>query len=208
MVTEHKIKKTSTPRKRRTPEESISLLINESLDLFSQNNYSSVTIKDISRSTGINSGLIYYYFHNKSDLFLKTVEKATREALEKFKIATGERRSPSDIIAEWIKIHITNYILLQKLAKISLDYATTHEREEKLDLAIQEFYQKEFEILDGTIQAGIHTGEFRHVTPRRISTFISTFLDGCLFRALIFPDFDYRQAMNDLTDIVLQYLEA
>lgn len=195
-------------RKRRAPEESIALLTTESLDLFARNNYSSVTIKDISRSTGINSGLIYYYFNNKSDLFLKTVEKATQEALETFEEASGNNQTPADTITGWIRIHATHYVMLQKLAKVSLDYATTHEREDRLDQAIQRFYQKEFEILDNAILAGIKSGEFRPVEPHRISTFISTFLDGCLFRSFMLPDFDYKESINDLVDIVLSHLKA
>ncbi|MBO1328938.1 TetR/AcrR family transcriptional regulator [Acetobacter suratthaniensis] len=199
---------TSARRKRRAPEESMALLTTESLDLFAKNNYSSVTIKDISRSTGINSGLIYYYFNNKSDLFLKTVEKATQEALRTFEEESRNNQTPTDTITGWIQIHATHYIMLQKLAKVSLDYATTHEREDRLDQAIQRFYQKEFEILDHAIVAGMQSGEFRTVEPRQISTFISTFLDGCLFRSFMFPDFDYRQSINDLVDIILSHLKA
>ncbi|MFT8369211.1 MAG: TetR/AcrR family transcriptional regulator [Acetobacter papayae] len=197
-----------TRRKRRAPEESIALLTTESLDLFARNNYSSVTIKDISRSTGINSGLIYYYFNNKSDLFLKTVEKATQEALRTFEEASRDNKTPTDTITGWIQVHATHYIMLQKLAKVSLDYATTHEREDRLDQAIQRFYQKEFEILDSAIEAGMESGEFRRVEARQISIFISTFLDGCLFRSFMFPDFDYRQSIDDLVDIILCHLKA
>lgn len=199
---------TSARRKRRAPEESMALLTTESLDLFAKNNYSSVTIKDISRSTGINSGLIYYYFNNKSDLFLKTVEKATQEALRTFEEESRNNQTPTDTITGWIQIHATHYIMLQKLAKVSLDYATTHEREDRLDQAIQRFYQKEFEILDRAIIAGMQSGEFRTVEPRQISTFISTFLDGCLFRSFMFPDFDYRQSINDLVDMILSHLKV
>jgi hypothetical protein len=49
-------------------------------------------------------------------------------------------------------------------------------------------------------------GIFRPVDPKRMSIFISTFLDGCLFRNVMFPQFSYRRAMQDMRAFVLDHL--
>jgi AcrR family transcriptional regulator len=178
------------------------------LDLFSQQNYSTVTIKDIATATGSNSALIYYHFGSKEELFLKVVTTTVDEAFRKFEDVRANAQSPEEIIFLWIEIHIMQFVLLQKLAKISLDYASTRNRTPSVDRAIRRFYDKEFVVLGEAISAGIEQGVFRPVDPRRMSIFISTFLDGCLFRNVMFPRFSYRRAMQDMRSFVLDHLRA
>ena len=176
------------------------------LDLFARQNYSTVTIKDIAAATGINSALIYYYFGSKEDLFLKVVTATVDDAYAKFEDVRASAQSPEAVISLWIEIHIIQFVLLQKLAKISLDYATTRNRTPSVDRAIRSFYDKEFVVLGEAISAGVAQGIFRPVDPVRMSTFISTFLDGCLFRDLMLPKFDHRAAMRDMRRFVLEHL--
>jgi hypothetical protein len=39
-----------------------------------------------------------------------------------------------------------------------------------------------------------------------MAVFISTFLDGALFRNIMFPEFDYRAAIRYMRDVVLDHL--
>ena len=178
------------------------------LDLFAQQNYSTVTIKDIAAATGINSALIYYYFGSKEELFLKAVEATVAEAFQKFDDVRAGAHAPEAIISLWIEIHIMQFVLLQKLAKISLDYASTRNRTARIDRAIRTFYDKESVVLGEAIRAGMRSGVFREVDPERMSVFISTFLDGCLFRSVMFPRFDQRRAIEDMRTFVLDHLRA
>ncbi|MCB8874625.1 TetR/AcrR family transcriptional regulator [Acidisoma silvae] len=177
------------------------------LDLFAQQNYSTVTIKDIAAATGINSALIYYYFGSKEDLFLKAVENTVEVAFRKFDDVSAGVQSPEAIIVSWIEIHVIQFLLLRKLAKISLDYASTRSRTPKVDRAIRSFYDKESLVLGKAIKDGIEQGLFRPVDPDSMSVFISTFLDGCLFRSVMFPRFNHRRAMDDMRDFVLGHLK-
>jgi hypothetical protein len=63
-------------------------------------------------------------------------------------------------------------------------------------------------VLGEAISAGIEHGVFRPADPRRMSVFISTFLDGCLFPDVMFPRFNYRRAMQDMRSFVLEHLRA
>lgn len=178
------------------------------LDLFARQNYSTVTIKDIAAETGINSALIYYYFGSKEELFLKAVENTVEVAFQKFNDVSADAQSPVAIISSWIEIHIIQFALLQKLAKISLDYASTRNRTQRIDRAIRTFYDKESVVLGRAIRAGIEEGTFRAVDPEAMSVFISTFLDGCLFRSVMFPRFSHRRAIEDMRRFVLEHLGA
>ena len=178
------------------------------LELFSEQNYSTVTIKDIAAATGSNSALIYYHFGSKEELFRNVVTTTVDEAFRKFEDVRANARSPEEIIFFWIEIHILHFVLMQKLAKISLDYASTATRTPAVDRAIRSFYDKEYVVLGEAIRAGVEQGVFRPVDPKRMSIFISTFLDGCLFRNVMFPNFSYRRAIQDMRTFVLEHLRA
>lgn len=178
------------------------------LELFAGQNYSTVTIKDIAKATSINASLIYYYFGSKEELFLDVVESTVEEAFRKFEVISERADTPEETISIWIEIHIIQFVLLQKLAKISLDYASTHDRTERIDKAVRKFYYKESLVLGKAIRAGIAAGEFRPVNVPEMTTFISTFLDGALFRGMMFPKFNHRTAIRHMRKVVLEQLRG
>ena len=47
---------------------------------------------------------------------------------------------------------------------------------------------------------------FKPVDPNRMAQFISTYLDGCMVRSVILPDFDLKGAVRDLHRRVLEML--
>ncbi|MEA9391404.1 TetR/AcrR family transcriptional regulator [Acerihabitans sp. TG2] len=177
------------------------------LELFAGQNYSSVRIKDIAEATGLNSALIYYYFGSKENLFLKVIESTVEKAFEQFDSIKMNSSHPKDVLFLWIQIHILQFYLLQKLAKISLDYASTNGRTPAIDKAIKKFYEKESVVLKNTITDGITAGVFREVNPVDMAMFISTFLDGVLFRTVMFPKFRYKHAINCMREFVFEHLD-
>lgn len=202
---------TESPKRRKPRQGTVDVrtaLQAAALELFAEQNYSTVTIKDIARHTGINTGLIYYYFKSKEDLFLNAVEATAEAAFQKFEAVRANAPTPEAIISIWIEIHVQHFVLLRKLAKVSLDYASTGNRTPRIDRAIRRFYDKESVVLGEAIHVGSIDGTFRNVDAKRISAFISTFLDGCLFRSVMFPKFSYRNAMEDLRTLVLDHLRA
>lgn len=176
------------------------------LDLFSEQNYSSVTIKDIAEAGGMNPSLIYYYFENKEDLFMRTIARVVDEAFDKFAHLTAHASSPEALVTQWIEMHITDFVRLQKVARMSLDYASSHNRTPLVDRSIRDFYEKEAEVLGQAIANGIRNGTFRRCNPSEMALFISTWLDGALFRNVMFPTFNYTRAIKSMRKIVLDYL--
>jgi len=194
-------------KKRKTQRDVAELLQSSAFDLFATQNYSSVRIKDIATATGLNSALIYYYFGSKEDLFIKVIESAVERAFIQFDDIKSTANGPRDLIFLWIEIHILQFHLLQKLAKISLDYSSTNGRIASIDKAIKTFYEKESLILKNTIKEGIASGLFNEVNPADMATLISTYLDGVLFRNVMFPNFKYKQAINVMRDFVFAKLD-
>lgn len=198
-----------TAKSGKSPQNDVAITLQDSaLELFSKQNYSSVRIKDIAEATGLNSALIYYYFGSKENLFLKVIESTVEKAFEKFDAIKMNAANPKDVLFLWIQIHILQFYLLQKLAKISLDYAGTNGRTPAIDNAIKKFYEKESVVLKNTLKDGISAGVFREVNPVDMAMFISTFLDGVLFRTVMFPKFKYKHAINCMRDFVFEHLDV
>lgn len=184
------------------------MILQEAFSLFAKTNYSTVTMKDIADAIGMNPSLIHYYFGSKEGLFLQVVEKAATDAHRTFLDICRDESDPRRVIHVWIINHAAQFTLMQNLIKISVDYANTHSRNPRIDAAIRKFYEIEARILKDALHRGIRAGLFRAVDVDRMSTFISTFLDGMLVRSVMFEEFSYDTAADDLVDFVMEHLET
>ena len=176
------------------------------LNLFAERNFASVTIKDIAQALGVNTALIYYYFDSKTDLFRATIEHAVGRAFENVRALADKSADPPSIISAWLENHVNKYAEIHRFVKIALDFRGAHEGDPKIAEAIESFYDEERKLLSKIIRQGIKQGLFRPVDPNRMAQFISTYLDGCMVRSVILPDFDLKAAVRDLDRRVWQML--
>ena len=116
------------------------ILCKVALDLFASQNFSTVTIKDIADATGLNASLIYYYFGNKEGLFMRAIERTVEEAFAHYDEISRNADSPDKLISLWMELHVRQFVSLQKVAKISLDYANTQNHSPATDRAIKALY--------------------------------------------------------------------
>lgn len=182
------------------------ILCKVALDLFASRNFSTVTIKDIADASGLNASLIYYYFGNKEGLFMKAIERTVEEAFAHYEEISRNADAPDKLISLWMELHVRQFVTLQKVAKMSLDYANTQNHTPATDRAIKALYDKEAKLLGVTIQRGIVEGMFRPVNPTETAAMISTFLDGALFRNAMFPNYNYAQGIRAMRKVILTYL--
>jgi AcrR family transcriptional regulator len=176
------------------------------LDLFAERNFASVTIKDIAKALNVNTALIYYYFDSKTDLFRATIEHAVARAFENVRALDDRSADPPTIIAAWLANHVNKYAEIHRFVKIALDFRGAHEADPEIASTIESFYVEERKLLSRIIREGIRQGMFKPVDPSRMAQFISTYLDGCMVRSVILPDFDLKGAVRDLHQRVLEML--
>jgi AcrR family transcriptional regulator len=176
------------------------------LDLFAARGFSAVTTKDIADATGFNPALIYYYFGSKEELFRRAVTLAVDRAFEQFRISRQNLHRPRDVIHGWLETHILQFDTIAKLIMISVDYARASKRKARIDEAVHKFYDDEREVLRQTLAAGIQSGDFRKVDVPETATFISTYLDGVFFRAMVLKKFDPVAAIRELRTFLDMHL--
>lgn len=183
------------------------LLLDGATELFTIRNYSAVSIKLISATTGINTALIYYYYGSKEGLFRAVVEDLTEKAYQTFDDIKGKSTSPSEIIALWIGNQAAQLPLMRKLFMIGIDYANAHSRSDEVDSAIRRLYEIEADILGSAIREGIRRAEFKVVDVGQTIDQISAFLDGALAHAAMMPNFDAAGAIMVFRDNLLSGLK-
>lgn len=177
------------------------------LDLFAERNFASVTIKDIAQSLDVNTALIYYYFENKTDLFRATIDYAVKNAFANMCELEARDADPAALIAAWLENHVERYAEIHRFVKIALDFRGSHEGDPAIEATIASFYAKEGELLSRVVRMGIEQGLFKSMDPARMTRFISTYLDGCMVRSVIQPEFDLRKAVDELHRNVLELLD-
>jgi len=147
-----------------------------------------------------------YYFDSKTDLFRATIEHARRRAFENVRALDDRSADPPAIIAAWLANHVNKYAEIHRFVKIALDFRGAHEGDPDIASTIESFYVEERKLLSRVIREGIRQGMFKPVDPNRMAQFISTYLDGCMVRSVILPDFDLKGAVRDLRQRVLEML--
>lgn len=177
------------------------------LDLFAERNFASVTIKDIAKVLGVNTALIYYYFDSKTDLFRATIAYSVKRAFENVRALDDEHADPAAILTAWIENHVSKHAEIHRFVKIALDFQSSHEVDPKVAESIEGFYEEERKMLSKIIRQGINRGIFKRVDADRMAQFISTFLDGCMVRSVILPNFDLNGTVRSLHARVWEMLE-
>lgn len=178
------------------------------LDLFSRQDFSTVTIKDIAAEAGINTALIYYYFESKQHLFRSALEFAVLRSMDQYRALRATHQHPVYLMRHWFADNIKMSNTLRQLLKITLDYNSRPESDFSIsDLIEQFYYEEEQGILSSCIQRGSEMGIFKTVDPDATARFVSIHLDGIMLAPLVRQDFDVASSIDQLEQFLWRYLE-
>jgi AcrR family transcriptional regulator len=176
------------------------------LKLFSESEYTSVTIKAIAKEANVNTALLYYYYEDKDDLFRAALEYAVSDAMERYANVAAKHSEPEDLINDWFQMHFDLAPQIRRLVKILMDYSSSGCQTRILDDIIAKFYDEETRILSSAIKRGQKKGTFGKVNAKRAAEFASTHLDGIMTRSLIVPNVDLLSAINVFRDAFWAYV--
>jgi AcrR family transcriptional regulator len=190
----------SSPAKRQSTkgQESAESLMAAAIDLFTERDYASVTIQDITRRAGVTHSLVYYHFKNKEELFSKAVTNLIETTIRGYQESRKHHHDPVDLIEDWFENNIKMAQDLRKLVKIMFDYVGPRQDSPSVSNAISDFYREEHRILASSVAQGVADGNFQDVDPVRIATFVSTHIDGIFYDSFIRDTDDIGHAMSDL----------
>lgn len=178
------------------------------LDLFSRQDFSTVTIKAIAAEAGINTGLIYYYFESKQHLFRSALEFAVLRIMDQYRALHVRHQHPVYLMRHWFANNIKMSNMLRQLLKITLDYNSRSESDFLISDLIEQFYREEEQgILSSCIQRGKEMGIFKNVDSDATARFVSIHLDGIMLAPLVRQDFEVAANIDELEIFLWRYLE-
>ena len=171
---------------------------------FVEKGYESTSMQDISRTSGLSKGGIYFHFESKMQVFLSLVDDEYDFSMS-FLEEIAEQPGP---IPEKILIlarhFLENFAELQDRAKFFLVMSEVAIREpavrEKL-LELQEVY---IVFLSEFLEAGMERGEIRRTNPRAIAIFMKGLLDGLEGNSVLGYDMDLPSLIPVGVDLILR----
>jgi AcrR family transcriptional regulator len=176
------------------------------LDLFAEQGYGQVTIKDIGIAANVNTAMIYYYFSDKESLCRASIEDAAEQVFCAFQKAIDKVEGPQKKIETWLETHIKLMGTIRKMVRVSIDLKTKSGDKSNENSPIDNFYNLEQKTLSEFLTTGIEKGIFRKVDVDETRRIVSTFLDGAMIRTLIRPNFDLESTVSSFMEVLLVYL--
>ncbi len=176
------------------------------LNLFAEQGYGQVTIKDIGVAANVNTAMIYYYFSDKENLCRAAIEDSAEQVFSAFQVSIDKVEGPQEKIEKWLQTHIELMDTIRKMVRVSLDLKTLGSDASAQTSPIDRFYELEWEMLSRFLQEGIAQGVFKEVNVDEVRRMVSTFLDGAVIRTLIRPKFDLVRTVATFKKTLLVYL--
>jgi AcrR family transcriptional regulator len=173
-------------------------ILSAALSLFSERDYSAITIKDIARLAEVPTSLLYYYFEDKEALFRAALEEAVATAMRNYEEVASKHSEPVDLINDWFQMHVELTEDIRRLVKILMDYSSSQSQSRLLDDVVKKFYDVEIQILSKAIRRGQRAGLFNDTSPQAAAEFASTHLDGIMVRSIIQPRLNIEAAVDTL----------
>lgn len=173
-------------------------ILSAALNLFSERDYSAITIKDIARLAEVPTSLLYYYFEDKEALFRAALEEAIATAMRNYEEVASKHSEPVDLVNDWFQMHVELAEDIRRVVKILMDYSSSNAQSRVLDDVVSKFYDVEIQILSKAVRRGQREGLFNDISPQAAAEFASTHLDGIMVRSIIQPRLNIGSAVNSL----------
>jgi len=192
-------------RRHASPEERRAQILEAALACFSERGYHATTMDDLVAASGLSKGSLYWHFDSKEDVFLGLFDYLSTEVLGRFDDAA--RAGDTDVVS-----------LLER--EVALFFERIGD-ERKLVLAWAEFlsHPRGRERMAGTyrvlrakvaalIRLGVERGELRELPPESVAASLTGVVDALVLQAAIDPDFDLREHVGSLWQILHRGLAA
>ncbi len=181
---------------RLTKNEKADEILETAFELFSRNDFSDVSMKDIANKSDTTYSLIYYYFKSKDEIFHSCVKWALQQSIDSYKIIDHSIHDPVEAINMWLDINIKHSKQLKRLCRIMLESSGRRGMAPNIEAYIKYFYKFENDILTKSIARGVESGVFACDDPVRMAAFVSTGIDGIYYGVLTRPGFRIRKAIE------------
>lgn len=192
--------------KRSTHDQKRQAIFRAAMDLFSTRGFEGTTLEAVADALGYTKPALYYYFHNKEDLFQSMAKDAQEVASARIDAIAGGPGSSYEKISAILKMHIDDYFLeggyLSKSISIMASYG-----EGICDRRVATFLSDPIIRL---FRDAIDEGKLRREDPAVLGITAFAMLAGVFLhhRAPILEQVDRDTYAASLHDIILKGISA
>lgn len=147
-------------------------IIEKSWDIFSDNSFFSISMREIAKHLDIKKSLLYYYFRDKSDLFCKVITNNLKKIFSQFDIIFNADISYSEKIQK-----LSTLYLKEIRSKSILLSPNDHKMDNSICSVLDNIEQKINYYFEETLRKGIKSGEFRKTDPKNLSMALLGYLE-------------------------------
>jgi TetR/AcrR family fatty acid metabolism transcriptional regulator len=186
-----------------------SQLTKAAYNVVSKKGYYNFTIKDISKESGLSTGLVHYYFKNKQHLMLNLIREMNKN-LKKY-LNNGLSRSEDPV--EKLKIYVTQAFELVMNEKnyffVFIDFLSQVNRSERMRKANIRLIESYREECSRILKEGVEKGVFKEIDIKYVTTVIISLIQGMIIQYVIDNDsFEYseytKRVIEQIFDMVLK----
>jgi AcrR family transcriptional regulator len=150
-------------------------LLQQSLDLFAENGYGSITMRQLAEGLGVSTGTLYHYFPNKESMFIQLVEELTEQDISHFLSHAPTTPSQLERLTAVMDFLVENldYFTKQQLLWIDF-YQHSHRTNLELPKILDRLWNKTRQAL----------ADYLQTQSSDILDFILIFIDGLLMQRI------------------------
>ncbi len=152
---------------RRQPEASRNAILKAALAEFSQEGLSGARVDTIAEGAGVNKALLYYYFHDKDDLYAAVIDEFFARFLDRLTNALSQPSSAGERFLSYVRTHFDAVAESPHYARLFVAEIMRVGRggSPHIERMLTQYMQPIATLAIGVLQEGIATGEFRPVEP-------------------------------------------
>jgi AcrR family transcriptional regulator len=195
--------------KHRTKEERREEILQAAARCFAEKGYYETTMDDIVAACGLSKGTLYWHFDNKMALFRCLVDLWWGEILQRFVDVLSEPVSVAEKFRLALRAMDESATVNPELIRAQLEFLTMAVRDPELLDWLRSFYNQSVGLVEGLVQLGIDSGEFRAVDARALAQLMVAAVDGgVVHREILGAEAEMPFQWETLADAFMKLLEA
>ncbi len=142
-------------------------IVRSARDVFLQYGYRKTALEDVAKAANVGKATLYHYFEGKDDLFGAVVAEMYEEYLARQRAGIAEEATAADQLRRYAQQLIEEH---QRLVGSVRGFGRVDgEFPDRILAHLRRQRQHELVILQGILEAGVETGEFRGMNAERVA---------------------------------------
>ncbi len=184
-------------------------ILKAAVTAFARSGLKDTSMNDIVRESGLSKGAIYWYYKSKDEIIAELLnEFFDPEDIKKVEImlSTG---TPLQKIEKLVEYMIDEMNQMRRFRPVIQELFVLAFRDEKIRRMTKTNFQASVALLQGIIEEGIRSKEFRRVDPYQVTLAIFEIIEStALFWSLDLIDVDFDKQLRGGIDLILNSIKV